>query len=35
VTGRVIILPSLNHPAFVAGRRTSPIDAGNLNRTAR
>jgi N-alpha-acetyl-L-2,4-diaminobutyrate deacetylase len=33
VTGRVIILPSLNHPAFVAGRRTSPIDAGNLNRT--
>ena len=32
VTGRVIILPSMNHPAFLAGRRTSPIDGGNLNR---
>lgn len=31
--GRVIILPSLNHPAFLAGRRTSPIDGGNLNRS--
>ena len=33
VSGRVIILPSLNHPAFRAARRTSPIDAGNLNRS--
>lgn len=32
IIGRVIILPSLNHPAFLAARRTSPIDGGNLNR---
>lgn len=32
VRGRVIILPELNHPAVVAGRRNSPLDAGNLNR---
>ncbi|MFC4299173.1 N(2)-acetyl-L-2,4-diaminobutanoate deacetylase DoeB [Castellaniella hirudinis] len=32
VTGCVIIIPFLNYPAFTAGRRTSPIDAGNLNR---
>ncbi|MEX3815979.1 succinylglutamate desuccinylase/aspartoacylase family protein [Paraburkholderia sp. BR13439] len=32
VTGRVIILPSLNFPAVQAGRRVSPIDDGNLNR---
>ncbi len=32
VTGRVIIVPFMNYPAFRAGRRTSPIDAGNLNR---
>lgn len=32
VTGRVIIVPQLNTPAFRAGRRTSPIDAGNMNR---
>jgi N-alpha-acetyl-L-2,4-diaminobutyrate deacetylase len=32
VTGRVIILPGLNHPAQMAGRRTSPIDGGNMNR---
>lgn len=31
--GRVIILPALNLPAAVAGRRTSPIDDGNLNRS--
>ena len=30
--GRVIIVPRLNLPAAAAGRRTSPIDAGNLNR---
>lgn len=33
VTGRVIIVPAMNHPAFVAGTRTSPIDKGNLNRS--
>jgi N-alpha-acetyl-L-2,4-diaminobutyrate deacetylase len=32
VSGRVIILPAMNYPAFRAARRTSPIDAGNLNR---
>ncbi|MFP4537454.1 MAG: N(2)-acetyl-L-2,4-diaminobutanoate deacetylase DoeB [Dichotomicrobium sp.] len=32
IAGRVIIVPALNYPAFRAGRRTSPIDAGNLNR---
>ncbi|MGH7076493.1 MAG: N(2)-acetyl-L-2,4-diaminobutanoate deacetylase DoeB [Acetobacteraceae bacterium] len=33
MTGRVIILPALNYPAFRAGTRTSPIDRGNLNRS--
>ncbi|HEY1611722.1 MAG TPA: N(2)-acetyl-L-2,4-diaminobutanoate deacetylase DoeB [Paraburkholderia sp.] len=33
VNGRVIIVPFMNYPAFRAGRRTSPIDAGNLNRS--
>lgn len=32
VTGRVIIVPAMNLPAFRAGRRTSPIDQANLNR---
>lgn len=32
VRGRVIVVPAMNHPAFRAGRRTSPIDAGNMNR---
>jgi N-alpha-acetyl-L-2,4-diaminobutyrate deacetylase len=32
VSGRVIIVPAMNHPAFRAGTRTSPIDRGNLNR---
>ncbi|MFA7578820.1 N(2)-acetyl-L-2,4-diaminobutanoate deacetylase DoeB [Castellaniella sp.] len=32
VRGCVIIIPFLNYPAFVAARRTSPIDSGNLNR---
>ncbi len=32
VQGRVIIVPMMNYPAFQAGRRTSPIDKGNLNR---
>lgn len=33
VTGRVIIVPAFNFPAFRAGTRTSPIDQGNMNRT--
>ncbi|WP_460140926.1 N(2)-acetyl-L-2,4-diaminobutanoate deacetylase DoeB [Pseudomonas sp. S2_E01] len=33
VSGRVIIIPFMNTPAFHAGRRTSPIDRGNLNRS--
>src|SRR5882724_3587403 len=32
VTGRVVILPAMNYPAFRAGTRTSPIDKGNMNR---
>ena len=33
VKGRIIILPMANFPAAMVGRRTSPIDEGNLNRT--
>lgn len=33
VSGRLIILPALNLPAVLAGRRTSPVDGLNLNRT--
>ena len=33
VSGRVIILPAMNYPAFLAGTRTSPIDKGNMNRS--
>ena len=33
VKGRVIIVSSANFPAAMAGRRTSPIDMGNLNRS--
>jgi len=33
VRGRVIIVPFMNTPAFLAGKRTSPIDSGNLNRS--
>ena len=33
VTGRVIIVPAMNQPAFAAGTRISPIDRGNLNRS--
>jgi N-alpha-acetyl-L-2,4-diaminobutyrate deacetylase len=32
LNGRVIIVPAMNYPAFLAGQRTSPIDGGNLNR---
>ena len=30
--GRVIVIPFLNMPAVLAGKRTSPIDGGNMNR---
>jgi N-alpha-acetyl-L-2,4-diaminobutyrate deacetylase len=33
LSGRVIIVPAMNYPAFSAATRTSPIDKGNLNRT--
>lgn len=33
VTGRVIIVPAMNYPAFLTGTRTSPIDEGNMNRS--
>ena len=33
ITGRVIILPMMNHPAFAAGVRCSPIDGANMNRS--
>jgi uncharacterized protein len=33
VKGRIIILPSANFPAAMAGMRTSPLDEGNLNRS--
>ncbi len=33
VNGRVIIVPFMNTPAFAAGRRLSPADHLNLNRT--
>lgn len=33
ISGRIIIIPAMNYPAFRAGRRTSPIDSGNLNRS--
>ncbi len=32
LSGRVIIVPGMNYPAFRIGRRTSPIDGGNMNR---
>jgi N-alpha-acetyl-L-2,4-diaminobutyrate deacetylase len=33
LSGRVIIIPAMNYPAFRAATRTSPIDRGNLNRS--
>lgn len=33
ITGRVIILPMMNLPAFSAGLRCSPIDGHNMNRS--
>ncbi len=32
ISGRVIIIPGMNYPAFQAGKRTSPVDGGNMNR---
>jgi len=32
ISGRVIIVPALNYPAFRVAARTSPIDGGNMNR---
>ena len=32
ISGRVIIVPAMNYPAFRTATRTSPIDRGNLNR---
>lgn len=32
INGRLIVIPSMNHPAFRAGTRTSPLDQGNMNR---
>jgi predicted deacylase len=32
IHGRMIVVPGLNLPALMAGRRTSPVDDGNLNR---
>jgi len=33
IRGHVIVLPSANFPAAMAGMRTSPLDQGNLNRS--
>lgn len=33
VQGRIIIIPAMNYPAFTNASRTSPIDAGNMNRS--
>lgn len=33
VSGRLLIVPALNYPAVAAGRRVSPLDEGNLNRS--
>lgn len=32
ISGRVIIVPAMNFPAFRSATRTSPIDKGNMNR---
>ncbi|HIN93193.1 MAG TPA: deacylase [Alphaproteobacteria bacterium] len=33
ISGHLVLLPMSNYPAARAGRRTSPIDEGNLNRS--
>lgn len=32
VRGRIVLMPSLNHPAVLADARVSPVDGGNMNR---
>lgn len=32
IQGRIVVIPALNTPAVIAGRRTSPLDGKNLNR---
>ena len=32
IQGRLILLPAVNTPAVIAGRRTSPVDGLNFNR---
>ena len=32
IQGRIIVIPGLNYPAFLAGKRLSPIDGKNMNR---
>jgi len=32
ISGRIIMVPAMNFPAFKAATRTSPIDGGNMNR---
>ena len=32
IRGRVIIVPMMNYPAFLAAARVSPLDGGNMNR---
>jgi len=32
IQGRILIIPVMNYPAFLAGSRCSPIDQGNMNR---
>jgi len=33
ISGTVIVIPFMNHPAFLAGSRLSPLDQGNMNRS--
>ncbi len=33
VSGRLIFIPMMNYPAFFSGKRNSPIDDGNMNRS--
>ncbi len=33
ITGRVIVVPMMNLPAFAVGRRCSPVDGANMNRS--
>lgn len=33
IRGQLLLMPMANYPAAMAGRRTSPLDEGNLNRS--